>query len=100
MGQAASQSSGRNSGSEVVPEVEVIDVSSKPVVAEGLLRGDYDSGLTHLEHLEEHQDLLRLDLDIGEIVTTWVVYGTTRRFEGEVIGIPSKSVLRREATRA
>lgn len=85
---------------DLSPWEEVIDVSSKPVVAEGLLRGDYDSGLTHLEHLEEHQDLLRLDLDIGEIVTTWVVYGTTRRFEGEVIGIPSKSVLRREATRA
>jgi len=75
---------------------EVIDVSSKPVVAEGLLRGDYDSGLTHLEHVEEHQDLLHLDLDIGEIDTTWVVYGTSKRFDGEVIGIPSKPVLQRE----
>jgi hypothetical protein len=68
---------------------EVIDVSSKPIVAEGLLRGDYDSGLTHMEHFEEHADELRLDLDIGEIDTTWVVYGTTKRFAGEVIGIPS-----------
>src|SRR6476661_7220320 len=32
---------------------EVIDVVSKPVVGEGLLRGDYDSGLTHMEHFEE-----------------------------------------------
>jgi hypothetical protein len=68
---------------------EVIDVSSKPIVGEGLLRGDYDSGLTHMEHLEEHADELRLDLDIGEIDTTWVVYGTSKRFRGEVIGIPS-----------
>jgi hypothetical protein len=68
---------------------EVIDVSSKPIVAEGLLRGDYDSGLTHMEHVEEHADELRLDLDIGEIDTTWVVYGTTKRCRGEVIGIPS-----------
>jgi hypothetical protein len=68
---------------------EVIDVSSKPIVAEGLLRGDYDSGLTHMEHVEEHADELRLDLDIGEIDTTWVVYGTSKRFRGEVIGIPS-----------
>jgi hypothetical protein len=73
---------------------EVIDVSSKPIVAEGLLRGDYDSGLTHMEHGEEHADELRLDLDIGEIDTTWVVYGTTKRCRGEVIGIPSAELFR------
>lgn len=67
----------------------VVDVVSKPVVAEGLLRGEYDSGLTHMEHVEEHVDELRLDLDIGEIDTTWVVYGREKRFQGEVIGIPS-----------
>jgi hypothetical protein len=67
----------------------VVDVASKPLVGEGLLRGDYDSGLTHMEHLEDHSDELQLDLDIGEIDTTWVVYGTTKRFKGDVIGIPS-----------
>lgn len=68
---------------------EVIDVASKPLVGEGLLRGDYESGLTHVEHLEQHPEELRLDLDIGEIDTTWVVYGRRKRFRGEVIGIPS-----------
>lgn len=68
---------------------EVIDVVSKPVVGEELLAGRYDSGLTHMEHYEEHEDELRLDLDIGEIDTTWVVYGIKKRFRGEVIGIPS-----------
>jgi hypothetical protein len=68
---------------------EVIDVVSKPVVGEGLLRGEYDSGLTHMEHAEQHADELRLDLDIGEIDTTWVVYGREKRFRGELIGIPS-----------
>jgi hypothetical protein len=72
---------------------EVIDVVSKPVVAEELLEGRYDSGLTHMEHVKEHADELRLDLDIGEIDTTWVVYGTKKRFAGEVIGIPSREVL-------
>ena len=72
---------------------EVIDVVSKPVVGEELLAGRYDSGLTHMEHFEEHSDELRLDLDIGEIDTTWLVYGTRKRFQGEVIGIPSKDVL-------
>jgi hypothetical protein len=74
---------------------EVIDVASKPIVAAGLLRGDYDSGLTHMEHVEEHADELRLDLDIGEIDTTWVVYGHEKRFKGEVIGIPSAQLFER-----
>jgi hypothetical protein len=74
---------------------EIVDVASKPIVGEGLLRGDYDSGLTHMEHFEEHSDELRLDLDIGEIDTTWVVYGTSKRFRGEVIGIPSPELYRR-----
>ena len=73
---------------------EVIDVVSKPVVGEGLLRGEYDSGLTHMEHVEDHADELRLDLDIGEIDTTWVVYGKQKRFQGEVIGIPSAELFR------
>jgi hypothetical protein len=68
---------------------EIVDVASKPLVAEGLMRGDYDSGLTHMEHVVEHADELRLDLDIGEIDTTWVVYGKQKRFQGDVIGIPS-----------
>ena len=71
---------------------EIVDVVSKPVVGEELLRGRYDSGLTHMEHFEEHRDELRLDLDIGEIDTTWVVYGTQKRFKGEVIGIPSREL--------
>jgi hypothetical protein len=76
---------------------EVIPQISKPLIAEGLLRGDYDAGLTHLEHLEMHPDLLRLELEIGEIDTTWVVYGTNKRFQGDLIGIPSPALFRRPA---
>lgn len=68
---------------------EIIDVQSKPIVAEELLAGRYEAGLTHLEHLEKHPDELRLELEIGEIDTTWVVYGNRKRFDGDVIGIPS-----------
>ncbi|MFL5834494.1 MAG: hypothetical protein ACJ76B_11030 [Solirubrobacterales bacterium] len=85
---------------DLAPWEEVIDVASKPIVAEGLLRGDYDSGLTHLEHVEEHGDLLRLDLDIGEVDTTWIVYGTRKRFAGEVIGIPSAELFQPAGARA
>jgi hypothetical protein len=78
---------------DLSPWEEVIDVVSKPVVGEELLAGRYDAGLTHIEHFEEHADELRLDLDIGEIDTTWLVYGTRKRFAGEVIGIPSADFL-------
>jgi len=79
---------------------EIVDVVSKPVVAEELLAGRYDSGLTHLEHLERHPDVLRLDLEIGEIDTTWVVYGTKKRFRGDVIGIPSAELFETDEARA
>jgi hypothetical protein len=78
---------------DLTPWEEVIDVVSKPVVGEELLAGRYDSGLTHMEHFEEHEEELRLNLDIGEIDTTWLVYGTKKRFRGEVIGISSRDVL-------
>jgi hypothetical protein len=74
---------------------EIIDVQSKPIVAEELLAGRYEAGLTHLEHLERHPDALRLELEIGEIDTTWVVYGTRKRFRGELIGIPSSEIFGR-----
>jgi hypothetical protein len=79
---------------------EIIDVVSKPVVGEELLAGRYDAGLTHIEHLEGHEDELRLDLDIGEIDTTWLVYGNQKRFAGEVIGIPSRELFAAAATAA
>jgi hypothetical protein len=68
---------------------EIVDVQSKPIIAKELLAGRYQAGLTHLEHLDAHPNELRLVEEIGEIDTTWVVYGTRKRFQGQVIGIPS-----------
>jgi hypothetical protein len=79
---------------------EIIPVQSKPIVAAELLAGRYDAGLTHLEHLSAHADELRLMLEIGEIDTTWVVYGTKKRFEGQVIGIPSRSLFQQRPAAA
>lgn len=73
---------------------EIIDVQSKPIVAAELLAGRYEAGLTHLEHLTAHPDELCLVEEIGEIDTTWVVYGTEKRFKGEIIGTPSADLFR------
>ncbi len=68
---------------------EIVDVASKPIVARELLEGRYEAGLTHLEYAERHPEQLRVVQEIGEIDTTWVVYGTRKRFRGGLIGIPS-----------
>ena len=74
---------------------EIVDVASKPIVARELLEGRYEAGLTHLEHAQRYPEELRVEREIGEIDTTWVVYGTRKRFRGEVIGIPSPELFRR-----
>jgi hypothetical protein len=74
---------------------EIIEVTSKPIVARELLEGRYEAGLTHLEHAARHPEELRVEQEIGEIDTTWVVYGTRKRFRGEVIGVPSPELFQR-----
>jgi hypothetical protein len=64
----------------------VIDEPSKPIVARRLLAGDYDAGLTHLHYAHEHPELLRVLKRYGRVDTTWVVYGASKRFQGQVIG--------------
>jgi hypothetical protein len=46
-------------------------------------------GETHFGHAALHPDKLRVDWEIDEIETTRVLYRTKKRFEGDVIGIPS-----------
>lgn len=74
---------------------EIIDVVSKPIVARELLDGRYEAGLTHLEYATRYPEQLRVVEEIGEIDTTWIVYGTRKRFRGEVIGIPSPELFHR-----
>ncbi len=64
----------------------VVDEPSKPVVARHLLAGEYDAGLTHVHHADEHPDILRVEEYYGPVDTTWVVYGPRKRFRGAVIG--------------
>jgi len=71
----------------------VVPEPSKPVVGRKLLAGEYDSGLTHLEYLEQSDGALRLDRYIGAVTTTWLVYGRRPRFSGELIGTRCRDYL-------
>lgn len=64
----------------------LIDEPSKPVVARELLAGRYDAGLTHSHYASEHPDVLRVQELYGAIDTTWILYGTRKRFRGSLIG--------------
>lgn len=64
----------------------IIDEPSKPVVARHLLAHQYDAGLTHLHYAREHPRVLRVEECYGAVDTTWVVYGSRKRFRGVVIG--------------
>ena len=64
----------------------IVDEPSKPVIGRNLLAGAYDAGLTHLHYAREHPRTLRVMEVYGAVDTTWVVYGGSKRFAGEVIG--------------
>jgi hypothetical protein len=65
---------------------EEISEPSKPIIGRNLLDGRYDAGLTHLHYAHEHPDVLEIRECYGAVDTTWVVYGSRKRFQGEVIG--------------
>jgi hypothetical protein len=59
--------------------------TTKPVVGLRLLEGVYDAGLTNYEQLEEHPQELRLVRYVGEVQTTWLVYGGSERESSGIV---------------
>ncbi len=64
---------------------EKIEISSIMRIAEGLLEGRYDSGLTTLELADAHPGLFRIDATIGTVDDPWLVYGRERVARGEIV---------------
>ena len=60
-------------------------VNSIMHIAEGLLEGKYDSGLTTVEVAKQYKDVLRIDTRIGTVDDPWIVYGRCRVSNGEII---------------
>lgn len=72
---------------------EFIHVSSIMRIAEGLLGGKYDSGLTTLELAEQHPDRLRVDVRIGTVDDPWIVFGKRRVTGGKLLAWPTSPVV-------
>lgn len=58
-------------------ELPVKEEISKPVVAENLLAGQYDAGITTVETADTNPEILRVVKSFGEVMTSWGVYGTS-----------------------
>lgn len=60
-------------------------VDSIMLVAEGLVEGIYDSGLTALDLVNQHPGRFRVDADIGTIDDAWLVFGRKRVSQGGMV---------------
>ena len=67
---------------------EQVPVSSIMRVAEGLIDGAWDSGLTALELAERHPGKFRVDATIGTVDDPWLVYGRKRVAGGGLVAWP------------
>lgn len=65
-----------------------VPVSSIMRIAEGLLEGRYDSGLTTLEFAERHPGKFRVDAVIGTVDDPWLVFGAKRVSTGGLVAWP------------
>ena len=66
----------------LVPEVSTV------TVAEGLLAGKYDSGLTLLRIAEQYPHRFRVDEVIGTVDDAWLVYGRESTCQGQIQAWP------------
>lgn len=67
---------------------EIIPVNSIARISEGLLNGDFESGLTTLELAERYPDRFRIDVRIGTVDDPWLVYGKRRVSGGQLLAWP------------
>lgn len=67
---------------------DVIEVSSKPLVAQMLLEGEADAGVASAIYAEENPDVLRVAENFGQTMTSWNVFGPRPRPEGIPLGEP------------
>jgi hypothetical protein len=77
--QPATQAYVETAGITLIPE------TSTASVAEGLLSGKYESGLTYTSLALENPDRFRIDERIGTVDDAWIVYGRLRISEGQVV---------------
>jgi hypothetical protein len=74
--------------SRLVPEQSIA------TVAQALLEGRVDSGITAIEYAERHSDTLRVDAMIGSPDDAWIVYGRERVYRDRLVAWPDSPAAR------
>jgi hypothetical protein len=69
----------------------LISETSIATVAQGLLAGKYDSGITSLDLAEAYPGVLRIDEVIGTVDDAWLVYGLERTCQGRFASLAGES---------
>jgi hypothetical protein len=77
----------------LIPEI------STATVAEGLLAGRYDSGITRLDLADRYPGRFRVETVIGTVDDPWIVYGKARTCEGPLLAWKDSPLGRRFARR-
>ncbi len=62
-------------------------------IADGLLEGKYDSGLTTIEFAEKHKDKLRVDIYIESVDDPWLVFGKQQVAKGNPVIWPESPIV-------
>lgn len=65
-----------------------VPATSTSAVAQGLLRGAYESGITALEVFEQNPGKFRVDRVIGTVDDPWLVFGKKRVCESGIVAWP------------
>ena len=65
--------------------VSKITTGSLHTVADGLLKGQYDSGLVYLNYAHRYPGQLRVDQEIGSPDDAWLVLGRKRTFSDPIL---------------
>lgn len=63
----------------------LIEEPTTTAVAQGLLAGRYDSGITMRRLAEDNPDALRVELDLGSVDDPWIVHGRRRVRDGDIL---------------
>ena len=73
---------------ELVLEISIM------TVAEGLLAGRFDSGITALDLAMEHPGIFWVDQELGSVDNPWIVYGRARASDGSIVAWPDSPASR------
>jgi hypothetical protein len=65
--------------------LQLIPETSTASVAEGLVAGKYESGITYSSLAFENPTRFRIDKPIGEVIDAWIVYGREPVSQGRLV---------------